>query len=251
MIIRKSQREIAKMQAANQIVARTHALLREKIAPGITTAELDAMAEEFIKQEGGQPSFKGYRGYPASVCLSINEEVVHGIPSSNKSLKDGDIVSIDIGVFYQGFHGDAARTVGVGEISNKAEQLLETTRQALDVGIEEAVIGNHLTDISHAIQEFVEGRGYSVVKQYVGHGIGRDMHEDPQIPNFGPPGKGAKLKEGMTFAIEPMVNVGDFAVKTKDDDWTVVTVDGSLSAHWEDSIAITKDSPLIMSRLTD
>ncbi len=248
MIIRKSEREIARMKAANEIVAQSHALLADKIAPGISTAELDTLVEKFIKKQGGEPSFKGYRGYPASVCLSLNDEVVHGIPSSSRILQEGDILSIDIGVYYQGFHGDAARTVGVGKISPEAEALIAATREALDEGIKEAVAGNRLSDISHAIQTYAEDRGYSVVKQYVGHGIGRDMHEDPQIPNFGPPGKGPRLKEGMTFAIEPMINAGDFAVKTRDDGWTVVTVDGSLSAHWEDSIAITGEKPVIMSR---
>ncbi len=249
MIIRKSEREIKKMQAANEIVAETHAYLEEEISPGISTAELDRLAEEFIRSRGGEPSFKGYRGYPASACISIDDEVVHGIPDDNRLLEEGSIVSIDIGAYYQGFHGDAARTRPVGEISSKKEKLLEVTREALDRGIEQAVAGNRLTDISHAIQQKAEAAGFSVVRQYVGHGIGREMHEEPQIPNFGPPGQGPKLKQGMTFAIEPMVNTGDHSVKTKEDEWTVVTADGSLSAHWEDSIALTDGDPLIMSRI--
>lgn len=249
MIVRKSQREIEKMKAANTIVAETHKFLEEKIAPGITTAELDRLAEEFIRDRDAEPSFKGYQGYPASVCLSIDDEVVHGIPSPDRVLESGSIISIDIGAYYGGFHGDAARTLPIGEVDEKTERLLEITRRALDRGIEKAVLGNRLGDISHAIQQEVEEAGFSVVRQYVGHGIGREMHEDPQIPNFGPPNQGPKLKKGMTFALEPMVNTGGYAVRTEDDDWTVVTEDGSLSAHWEDSIALTDGDPLIMSRL--
>ncbi len=249
MIDRKSEREIEKMQAANKIVAETHEFLADKIRPGISTAELDKLAEEFIRNKGGEPSFLGYQGYPASVCLSIDDEVVHGIPSEERVLQSGSIISIDIGVYYQGFHGDAARTVPVGNVNSETEKLLEVTKNALDKGIEQAVTGNNLTDISHAVQEEAEANGFSVVRQYVGHGIGRDMHEEPQIPNFGPPGQGPKLKKGMTLAIEPMVNIGGFEVKTRDDGWTVVTKDGSLSAHWEDSIALTEGDPLIMSRL--
>ena len=249
MIDRKSEREIRKMEAANKIVAETHKFLSEKISPGISTAELDRLAENFIRDRGGEPSFKGYQGYPASVCLSIDEEVVHGIPSSKRVLKSGNIISIDIGVYYQGFHGDAARTIAVGEVDSEIKKLLQTTQKALDKGIEQAVAGNNLTDISHAVQQEAEKNGFSVVRQYVGHGIGREMHEKPQIPNFGPPGQGPELKKGMTLAIEPMLNMGDFEVKTKDDGWTVVTSDGSLSAHWEDSIALTDGAPLIMSRI--
>ncbi len=249
MIIRKSKREIDIMLKANTIVAETHEFLSEKINPGISTYDLDKMVEEFIENKGGKPSFKGYRGYPASVCLSINDEVVHGIPSKSRILEEGMILSVDIGVYYKGFHGDAARTFAVGNISQKAKDLIDVTRQSLDMGIENAIVGNRLTDISNAVQTHVESFGYSVVRDYVGHGIGRDMHEDPQIPNFGPAGRGPRLKEGMTLAIEPMVNIGHFDVKTKDDGWTVVTEDGSLSAHWEDSIAITKEGPKILSRI--
>ncbi|MFW5789948.1 MAG: type I methionyl aminopeptidase [Bacillota bacterium] len=249
MIIRKSKREIDIMAKANSIVAETHEFLSEKISPGISTYDLDKLAEEFIEKNNGKPSFKGYRGYPASVCLSINDEVVHGIPSKTRILEEGMILSVDIGVYYKGFHGDAARTFAVGNVSQDAKDLIDVTRRALDMGIENAVIGNRLTDISNAVQTHVEKSGYSVVRDYVGHGIGTDMHEDPQIPNFGPAGRGPRLKEGMTLAIEPMVNIGDYKVKTKEDGWTVITEDGTLSAHWEDSIAITKDGPRILSRL--
>ena len=189
MIILKSPREIEIMKRANQIVAETHAYLAEEIAPGISTAEIDRLAEEFIRSRDAEPSFKGYRGYPASVCISLNDEVVHGIPDENRILESGDIVSLDIGTYYEGFNGDAARTVAVGDIDNKVQKLLDTTEQSLYEGINQAVTGNNLTDISHAVQSSVESRGFSVVREYVGHGIGRFMHEDPQIPNFGPPGR--------------------------------------------------------------
>ncbi len=248
MIVRKSSREIEKMKKANKIVAEAHKMLRDKAAPGVSTAELDEAAEEFIKGRGGEPSFKGYKGYPASVCLSIDNEVVHGIPDQNRILKEGNILSIDIGVYYQGFHGDAARTIPIGQVDDEKKKLIDTVKRALDNGIEQARPGNRLTDISSAVQKTAEEAGFSVVRQYVGHGIGREMHEEPQIPNFGPPGEGPKLKEGMTLAIEPMINVGEYEVETLEDDWTVVTSDGSLSAHWEDSIALTDSDPLIMSR---
>ena len=249
MIILKSKREIDIMREANRIVAETHAYLAEKIKPGISTAEIDELADEFIRNKGAVPSFKGYQGFPASVCISINEEVVHGIPDEHRYLEDGDIVSIDIGTFYEGFNGDAARTHPVGDISENASELLEVTENSLLKGIEKAVIGNKLFDISHAVQKYVEKHNFSVVRDYVGHGIGRDMHEDPQIPNFGPAGKGPKLKEGMTLAIEPMVNIGDYEVETLENDWTVVTKDKSLSAHFEHTIAITKDGVEILSKL--
>lgn len=249
MIILKSRREIDIMREANQIVAQTHAFLSEKIKPGISTAELDKLADEFIRNKGAVPSFKGYQGFPASVCISINEEVVHGIPNNHRYLEDGDIVSIDIGTFYEGFNGDAARTHAVGSISANASKLLKVTEESLLKGLEKAVIGNRLFDISHAVQEYVEKNGFSVVRDYVGHGIGRDMHEDPQIPNFGPAGKGPMLKEGMTLAIEPMVNIGGYDVETLEDDWTVVTKDRSLSAHFEHTIAITKNGVEILSKL--
>ncbi|MEC9489857.1 MAG: type I methionyl aminopeptidase [Halanaerobiales bacterium] len=249
MIILKSRREIDIMREANQIVAETHAYLSENIRPGISTAELDRLADQFIRSRGAVPSFKGYQGFPASVCISINEEVVHGIPAEHRYLEAGDIVSIDIGTFYEGFNGDAARTHAVGSISDKASKLLQVTEKSLLKGIEKAVIGNRLFDISHAVQKYVEEKGFSVVRDYVGHGIGRDMHEDPQIPNFGPAGKGPKLKRGMTLAIEPMVNIGSYEVETLEDDWTVVTKDRSLSAHFEHTIAITNDGVEILSKI--
>lgn len=249
MIVLKSPREIEIMRHANQIVAETHAYLAEVIEAGITTAEIDRLGEEFIRSKGAIPSFKGYRGYPASVCVSINEEVVHGIPSKKRTIKEGDIVSLDIGVFYDGFHGDAARSFGVGKVSKEAEKLLKVTEDSFYRGIERAFIGNRLGDISHAIQNHAEKNGFSVVRDYVGHGIGREMHESPQIPNFGLPGRGPLLKAGMTLAIEPMLNAGSFEVKTLADGWTVVTKDGRLSAHYENTIAITEDGPLILSEV--
>jgi methionyl aminopeptidase len=247
MIILKSPTEIELMRAAGRIVAQTLMELGTIIAPGITTKELDRIAEEFITRSGALPAFKGYRGFPASICTSINSQVVHGIPGLNR-LENGDIVSIDIGVFYDGYYGDAAATFGVGQISCEAESLIRITRESLAKGIEQAVEGNRLSDISHAIQAHVEGNGYSVVRDYVGHGIGQSMHEDPQVPNFGVPGKGPRLKEGMVLAIEPMVNQGGYNVKTLIDSWTVVTSDGSLSAHFEHSVAITRNGPLILTQ---
>lgn len=247
MIILKSPRELDLMRIANKIVAETHAYLADKITRGITTAEIDRLGEEFIRSKGAKPSFKGYRGYPASVCVSLNEEVVHGIPNKRRTIEDGDVVSLDIGAYYEGFHGDAARTIGVGKISKEVERLIRVTEESFFRGIEKAFIGNHLTDISSQIQDYVESNGYSVVRQYVGHGIGRQMHESPQIPNFGAPGRGPLLKEGMTLAIEPMVNVGSYQVKSLNDGWTVVTIDGSLSAHYENTIVITSNGPEIIS----
>ncbi|MFW6386556.1 MAG: type I methionyl aminopeptidase [Bacillota bacterium] len=247
MIVLKSRREINIMYEANQIVAETLAYLKEEIVPGITTSHINRLGEEFIEGKGAEPSFRGYRGYPASVCVSINEEVVHGIPSDERTLEDGDIVSLDIGAFYRGFHGDAARTFAVGTISREAKELIDITERSFFTGLQKVECGNHLSDISHRIQSFVENKNYSVVREYVGHGIGRDMHEDPQIPNFGPPGRGPKLKPGMTVAIEPMVNIGGYEVKTLADGWTVVTSDKSLSAHYENTIAVTENGPEILS----
>ncbi|MGM0436802.1 MAG: type I methionyl aminopeptidase [Bacillota bacterium] len=249
MIILKSPREINLMRDANKIVAETHEYLAEKIEPGISTADINKLADEFIRNKNAIPSFKDYQGFPAAVCVSINEEVVHGIPDERRILNSGDIVSIDIGTLYQGFNGDAARTVAVGDVDEKVQRLLEVTEKSLMLGIEQAVKGNRLTDISNAVQKHVEGNGFSVVRDYVGHGIGRDMHEDPQIPNFGPPGRGPILKTGMTLAIEPMVNIGDYEVETLDDGWTVVTKDKSFSAHFEHTIAITDNKPEILSKI--
>jgi methionyl aminopeptidase len=249
MIILKSPREIKIMYQSNQIVAETHAYLAEVIKPGITTAEIDRLGEEFIRKKGAVPSFKGYSGYPASICVSINEEVVHGIPSRKRVIKEGDLVSLDIGAFYEGFHGDAARSLGVGKMSKEAGRLIQVTRDSFYHGLEKAFANNRLSDISHEIQSYAESNGFSVVREYVGHGIGRKMHESPQIPNFGLPGRGPLLKIGMVLAIEPMINAGNYAVKVLADGWTVVTKDGSLSAHYENTLAITEEGPLILSEI--
>ena len=246
MIIIKNNQEIDRMRSAGKIVAETLLLVEEKVRPGITTAELDRIAEEFITKHGARPSFKGLYGFPASLCISVNEQVVHGIPGGYV-LKDGDIISVDCGANINGFHGDAARTFGVGNISEEAEKLINVTKESFFRGIEYAKVGNRLTDISHEIQSYVEASGFSVVRDFVGHGIGRVVHEDPDIPNYGRPGRGPKLVEGMALAIEPMVNVGNYKVKTLKDDWTVVTSDGSLSAHYENTIVILPDGPEILT----
>ncbi|MBD7914277.1 type I methionyl aminopeptidase [Clostridium sp. Sa3CUN1] len=246
MIIIKNNKEIARMRSAGKIVAETLLLVEEKVRPGITTAELDRIAEEFITKHGAKPSFKGLYGFPASLCISVNEQVVHGIPGGYV-LKDGDIISVDCGVHMNGFHGDAARTFGVGNITDEAKQLINVTKESFFKGIEYAKVGNRLTDISHGIQSYVEASGFSVVRDFVGHGIGRVVHEDPEVPNYGQPGRGPKLVEGMALAIEPMVNVGSYKVKTLKDNWTVVTSDGSLSAHYENTIVILPDGPEILT----
>ena len=246
MIIIKNNKEIDLMRSAGKIVAETLLLVEEKVRPGITTAELDRIAEEFITKHGAKPSFKGLYGFPASLCISVNEQVVHGIPGGYV-LKDGDIISVDCGANINGFHGDAARTFGVGNISKEAEKLINVTKESFFRGIEYAKVGNRLTDISHEIQNYVEASGFSVVRDFVGHGIGRVVHEDPDVPNYGRPGRGPKLVEGMALAIEPMVNVGNYKVKTLNDDWTVVTSDGSLSAHYENTIVILPDGPEILT----
>ncbi len=248
MVIRKSDRELSLMREAGRIVAITLAHVQESIKPGIATAALDALAYEIVRKHGATPSFLGYRGFPASLCVSINEELVHGLPGP-RVLEEGDIVSMDFGAIYQGYQGDAALTVGVGKISEEAQELIETTRGALRAAIAQAKRGHHLGDISWAIQSYAESRGFSVVRQYVGHGIGRDMHEDPQIPNYGQPGRGILLKPGMTLALEPMVNIGSYLTRVLDDNWTVVTEDGKLSAHFEHTIAITNGGPEILTRL--
>jgi len=244
----KSPQELAIMRKAGRIVAETLALLQQKIRPGITTAELDALAESAATRHGAVPSFKGYHGYPASLCVSINEEVVHGIPSPRRVLQEGEIVSLDYGVIFKGYHGDSAITVPVGKVSPVARRLIEVTEGALYAGIAQARAGRRLGDISWAIQSYVEGEGFSVVRQYVGHGIGRQMHEEPQVPNFGPPGRGRHLRPGTTLALEPMVNVGGYLTTVLDDDWTVATEDGSLSAHFEHTIAVTEGDPEILTR---
>ncbi len=237
------------MRKASAIVAEALNAIKEFVSPGVTTKDLEQIAEDIIKRRGGKPAFKGYRGYPASICASVNDEVVHGIPSTSVVLKPGDIVSIDLGVVYDGYIGDAAITVPVGEITEEAKRLLEVTEKALYIGIQEAKVNKRVSDISNAIQRYVESHGFSVVRQFVGHGVGKMLHEDPQVPNFGPPGKGPKLKEGMTLAIEPMVNAGKYEVYVLDDGWTAKTADGSLSAHFEHTILIKKGGPEILTKL--
>ncbi|MFZ3590832.1 type I methionyl aminopeptidase [Bacillus sp. DJP31] len=248
MIICKTPRELEIMRVAGRIVALTHQELKKHIHPGITTIELDAIAESFIRKHDAVPSFKGYNGFRGSICASVNEELVHGIPG-DRVLQEGDIISIDIGAKYNGYHGDSAWTYGVGTISKENQHLLFVTEESLYIGLKEAKAGERLTNISHAIQNFVEANKLSVVREYVGHGIGMDLHEDPQIPHYGPPNKGPKLRPGMVLAIEPMVNAGSRYVKTLQDDWTVVTVDGRMCAHFEHTIAITEEGYEILTKV--
>ncbi len=236
------------MEAANRIVAEVLAEVKERVRPGIETRELDDVAVEICRQQKVEPAFKGYRGYPRSLCISVNEEIVHGIPG-NRKIKAGDLVSLDFGVKHQGYYGDAAITVAVGEVDSKAQALMEATEKALYAGIEQARVGRHLTDISHAVQAVVEGAGFGVIREFVGHGIGRNLHEDPQIPNFGAPGRGPVLQAGMTLAIEPMTSMGAWQVKILKDGWTAVTQDGSFAAHFEHSVALTENGPQILSKL--
>jgi methionyl aminopeptidase len=246
MIIRKSQSEIETMARAGVVVAETLALLGEYVRPGVTTAELDAIAEEFIRSRGGAPTFKGYRGYPASICTSPNDMVVHGIPGPYR-LAEGDVLSVDVGVTLDGFVADSAYTFPVGEISREAERLLEACQAALAAGIEQCRAGNRVSDISHAVQRVTEEAGFSVVRSLVGHGVGRAMHEEPQIPNFGAPGRGPVLSAGMTLAIEPMINAGGTEIVVEDDEWSISTQDGSLSAHFEHTVAVTEGAPRILT----
>lgn len=246
MIILKSQEEIAGIRESNRIVAEVLLKLHEIVAPGITTKDIDRLAEEMAKRYDARPAFKGYRGYPASVCTSLNSEVVHGIPS-NRELREGDIISLDFGIYFKGYYGDAAITVPVGEVPGKGERLIKVTEESLYKGIQETRPGNRLGDISSAVQEHVESAGFSVVRDFVGHGIGKSLHEDPQIPNYGTRGRGIVLREGMVFAIEPMVNEGTFDVTVTGDGWTVVTKDGKLSAHFEHTVAIRENGPEILS----
>ncbi|KEI95462.1 type I methionyl aminopeptidase [Clostridium botulinum] len=245
MIIIKTDSEIEYMVKAGKVVAEALDTLEKYVKPGISTGELDRIAEEIILGRNAKPSFKGYYGFPASICASVNNEVVHGIPNKDRILNEGDIISIDCGAILNGYQGDAARTFPVGNVSEEAAKLIEVTKNSFFKGIEKAKVGNRLTDISAAIQEYVESYGLSIVRDYVGHGIGKNMHEDPEIPNFGRPGRGPKLSKGMCLAIEPMVNIGDFNVKVEPNKWTVVTVDGSLSAHYENTVAILDDGPKI------
>lgn len=243
----KSAREIELMRAAGKILAKVHENLGKELKAGMSTLDVDRLGEEIIRSYGCIPSFKNYNGYPASVCVSVNDEVVHGIPTKKRLIREGDIVSLDIGVIYKGYHSDAARTHGVGEISQEAALLIERTRQSFFEGIKYAKEGNHLHEISNAIGAYAESFGYGVVRDLVGHGIGTHLHEDPQIPNFAQKSRGVRLKAGMTFAIEPMINAGRFDVEWQDDDWTVVTQDGSLSAHYENTILVTSGEPEILT----
>jgi len=248
----KSKEDLERMRRAGQIVAEVLERLQAEVRPGVTTLELDRIAEEITRKRGAVPAFKGYRVgtrvFPASLCVSINEEVVHGIPSG-RTLEEGDIVGLDFGVVVDGYYGDAAVTVAVGEISAEAQHLLDATRESLWQGIRTIKVGSRLGDLSHAIQRYAEGAGLSVVREFVGHGIGRRLHEEPQVPNFGEPGRGRLLREGMVLAIEPMLNLGEPGVLVKDDGWTAVTRDGSLSAHFEHSVAITADGPVVLTQL--
>jgi methionyl aminopeptidase len=247
MIICKTQRELEIMREAGRIVALTHQELQKYIKPGISTKELDAIAEKYILGCDAIPSFKGYNGFRGSICASVNEELVHGIPG-DRVLREGDIISIDIGAKYNGYHGDSAWTYAVGTISDETQQLLDVTEKSLYIGLKEAKPGERLSNISHAIQTYVEEHNFSVVREYVGHGVGQELHEDPQIPHYGPPNKGPRLKPGMVLAIEPMVNAGTRYVKTLADDWTVVTVDGKVCAHFEHTVAITENGYEILTK---
>jgi len=246
VIVCKSPAEIEKMRAANQLVARVLEDLAAMVAPGVSTADLDAAAEAKVRAAGAEPAFKGYRGYPATLCASVNEQVVHGIPS-RRVLAAGDIVSLDMGVRLNGYYGDSAVTVPVGPVSEEATRLLRVTQEALQAGIAQVKIGGRISDIGHAIQRFVEAEGFSVVREFVGHGIGAALHEEPQIANYGEPGRGPRLAEGMTLAIEPMVNLGKPAVRLLADGWTAVTKDGSLSAHFEHTVAVTSNGPDVLT----
>ncbi len=249
MVQLKSLAEIEKMRQAGAIVAQVLKEIEELVKPGSTTFDLDLFAQTRTKELGAKPAFKGYQGFPATLCVSVNEEVVHGIPSKKRILKDGDIVGIDFGVILDGWYGDSARTFPVGKVSEEASKLLEITEKSLFLGIEQAVAGNHLFDIGHAVQNFVESYGYSVVREFVGHGIGKNLHEDPQVPNFGIKGKGMLLKPGMVLAIEPMINAGKPAVKVLADGWTAITADKKLSAHFEHTIAITEKGNEILTKV--
>jgi methionyl aminopeptidase len=246
MINLKTDKEIEIIRANGRILAKTLELLGEKIKPGVRTKELDRLAEDFIRREGAYPAFKGYRGYPASICISIDNEVVHGIPG-DRMIEEGQLVSVDIGVFKDNYYADGAFTFAVGPVSNQAQRLIQITQEALKRGLESVREGGFLSDISYAIQSFVEKNGFSVVRDLVGHGIGMNMHEEPQIPNFGPSGQGPILKKGMVLAIEPMVNAGSFEIETKEDKWTIVTKDGSLSAHFEHTVAVTENGAEILT----
>ena len=247
----KSEKQIALMREAGRLLAITHEELHKALKPGMTTLDIDRLGEEIIRDFGCVPNFKNYNGFPASICVSINDEVVHGIPDEKRIIQEGDIVSVDVGSTYKGYVSDAARTYAVGQVDAEAQRLIDVTRQSFFEGIKYARVGYRLTDISHAIQECAESAGFSVIRDFVGHGVGREMHEDPQIPNYGKPGKGPRLVSGMVFAIEPMICQGDYKIKQLSDGWTVKTKDGGLAAHFEHSIAILKDRTEIMTRSWD
>ena len=248
MIILKSPDEVAKMRVAGSIVAETIDTVLAAVEPGVSTADLDAVAEAFIRERKATPSFKGYRGFPASICASLNEEVVHGIPSPKRILKEGDVLSLDFGAIWDGYHADSAITVFVAEPrSAEAEKLVRVTEEALEAGISQILPGGRLSDISHAVQQVVEGAGFAVVREYVGHGVGRSLHEDPQIPNYGLPGRGPELRPGLVVAVEPMVTMGDWKTRVLADDWTVVTADGSLAAHFEHTIVVTENGREVLT----
>ncbi len=247
MIVLKTGRELNIMKEACRISAGALQTAGKAVEPGVTTAEIDRLAEEYIRSQGGEPNFKNYEGYPATACISINNEVIHGIPSSKRKLRAGDIVSIDLGAKFDGYHGDNAATFACGDISPEAKRLMDATRESLYEGIKAARAGGRIGDIGHAVQAYVEARGYTVVRQFVGHGVGTHLHEAPEVPNFGTPGRGVRLIPGMTIAIEPMVNAGGAGVEVQPDGWTVLTKDGSLSAHFEHTVAITADGPKIMT----
>ncbi len=248
MIILKSQEEIKKIAQSCDIVARTLNAVKAIVKPGITTAEIESFADAYIRAKNAVPAFKGYRGYPASICTSVNNEVIHGIPS-DRVLKEGDILGVDLGVYKDGFYGDAAYTFPVGKIRPEVERLLKVTEESLYIGIENAREGNRVSDISYSIQRHVESNGFSVVRAFVGHGVGSELHEEPQVPNFGPPGRGPRLRPGMTLAIEPMVNEGGYEVLILDDGWTAVTTDGKLSAHFEHTVLVTLNEPRILTKI--
>lgn len=249
MIVLKTSRELSVMRKAGQISQKALRLAGKAVEPGVSTWEIDKLARQYIESMGATPSFLNYDGFPASTCISVNDVVVHGIPSKSTILKKGDIVGIDVGAYFEGFHGDNAWTFPCGEISSEAQGLLDATREALFQGIEQARPGNRLGDIGHAVQAYVEARNYSVVREFVGHGVGAKMHEDPSVPNYGTPGRGVRLLPGMVIAIEPMINMGGCAVKILPDGWTTVTKDGSLSAHFEHTVAITPDGPVLLTGL--
>ena len=251
MILLKSPRELALMRKAGYVLAEVTERLTAWVGPGLSTQEIDEEVEDFIRARGAAPAFKGYRGFPATICVSINDEVVHGIPSPRRRLKEGDIVGLDLGCIVEGYYADCALTLAVGEVAPRVRELLDVTRDSLARAVAACWPGRRLSDVSHAVQQHVEAHGFAVVRQFVGHGIGRDLHEDPQVPNFGEPGRGPQLKPGMVLAIEPMVTMGSWEVRVLEDRWTAVTVDGSLAAHFEHTVAVTADGPEILTRKTE